>query len=89
MVKIKESLGFGIISHSPSAVKLTITKKSDIKTLISLFDLFILRGSKSKDLVNFSKIQLLINNNLHKTEEGLKKIRMIKREMNINTRNES
>jgi len=97
MLKIKEYLGFGIISQGspsgevscgettvPGVVRLTVTKKSDINTLISFFENYMLIGSKRLNLEDFSKIQVMINNNLHKTEAGLNKIRLIKDGMNKN-----
>lgn len=93
MLKIKEYLGFGIISQDssvvdetrvPGVVRLTVTKKSDIDTLISFFENYMLIGSKRLNLEDFSKIQVMVNNNLHKTEAGLNKIRFIKDGMNKN-----
>lgn len=62
-------------------VRLTVTQKSDIDTLITLFD-GSLKGSKRLDFEDFSKIQEMVNNGLHKTEDGLNKILLIKRNMN-------
>lgn len=39
-------------------------------------------GAKRLDLEDFMKIQDIINNGLHKTEEGLNQIKMIKKNMN-------
>ena len=84
MKKIKECWGFGIISSkTSSSVKLTVTKKSDIDTLISLFSshggLF---GSKRLDFEDLSKIQEIMSKDLHKTKGGLNEIFLIKSEMN-------
>ena len=81
MQKIKECWGLGVISKGSSFVRLTVTKKSDIDTLITLFDRS-LKGSKRLDFEDFSKIQEMVNNGLHKTEDGLNKILLIKRNMN-------
>lgn len=65
MLKIKDYLGFGIITQNSSVVRLT--KKSDIDALISFFKNHMLLGSKGLDLEDFIRIQEIINNNLHKT----------------------
>ena len=83
MQKIQECWGLGVISKGSSFVRLTVTKKLDIDTLITLFDRS-LKGSKRLDFEDFSKIQEMVNNGLHKTEDGLNKILLIKRNMNSN-----
>lgn len=87
--KIKECWGLGIISISSSITRLTVTKKSDIDTLITLFSNYKLLGSKRLDFEDFSNIQEMIHKDLHKTEEGLDKIRMIKGKMNSKRINEN
>ena len=82
MQKIKESWGLGIISLGSSFVRLTVTKKSDLDTIINLFSNYALLGSKRLDFEDFSNIQEMINKDLHKTEIGLDEIRMIKSKMN-------
>lgn len=84
MVKIKETFGFGIINTDSAEVRWTVTKKADIDTLITFFNKNPLLGSKKEDFKDFSNIQDLINKGLHKTEEGLNKIRLIKENMNKN-----
>jgi len=76
MTKIKENLGLG-----SSIINLTITKKSEINTLITMLKDKLI-GAKRLDFEYFMKIQDIINNGLHKTEEGLNQIRMIKKNMN-------
>lgn len=86
MLKIKEYLGFGIISNSAtrSIAQLTVTKRADLDIIINLFKekggLF---GSKSFDLKDFIKIQEIVKSNAHKTEKGLQDIRLIKGNMNL------
>lgn len=46
-------------------------------------------GVKNSDFEDFCKIQEMINTGLHKTEQGLTNIKMIKREMNRNRKNDS
>src|SRR5881398_616917 len=50
----------------------------------SCFHLSLLKskGSKNLDFESFSLIQEIVNNGLHKTENGINKINMIKRKMN-------
>lgn len=81
MQMIQECWGFGRISKGSSFVRLTVTKKSDIDTLITMFNTS-LKGSKRLDFEDFSKIQEMVNNGIHKTEDGLNKILLIKRNMN-------
>lgn len=81
MQEIQGCLGFGVISKASSFVRLTITKKSDLDTIITLLHSS-LKGSKRLDFEDFSKIQEMVNNGLHKTEEGLNKILLIKGNMN-------
>jgi len=86
MLRIKEYLGFGIVSSAAtrSITQLTVTKRGDLDILISLFQekggLF---GCKSLDLKDFIKIQEIVKSNAHKTEEGLQDIKLIKRNMNL------
>ena len=82
MQKIQERWGFGKLNQTSSAVSLTITKKSDIDKLIAIFSNYGLIGSKRLDFEDFYKIQQIVNKELHKTEEGLKEIIMIKNKMN-------
>jgi hypothetical protein len=93
MQKIQECWGLGVISKGSYFVRLTVTKKSDIDTLITLFDRS-LKGSKRLDFEDFSKIQEMVNNGCcrlyqqHKTEDGLNKILLIffKEERNMNSK---
>lgn len=89
MKKIKECWGLGIISIGSCFIRLTITKKADIDTLITLFSNYKLLGSKNLDFEDFSKIQEMINKDLHKTEKGLDEIIMIKGKMNSKRINEN
>jgi hypothetical protein len=82
MQKIKECWGLGVISIGSSYVRLTVTKKLDIDTIISLFSKYTLLGSKRLDFEDFSKIQEIINKGLHKTERGLDEIILTKSKMN-------
>jgi hypothetical protein len=81
MLKIQKYLGLGIINKASSFVRLTVTKRSDIDTIITLFKTSF-KGSKNLDFESFSLIQEIVNNGLHKTENGINKINMIKRKMN-------
>jgi len=82
MQKIKECWGLGIISKTSSCVRLTVTKKSDIDTLVSIFSRYALLGNKRLDFEDFSKIQEIVSKDLHKTEGGLNEILLIKSKMN-------
>ena len=46
-------------------------------------------GNKRLDFEDFSKIQQIINKDLHKTEKGLKEIILIKSEMNSKRNHEN
>jgi hypothetical protein len=85
MIKIQKFLGFGIVrsERSDTIVTLTVTKRKDLDILISLFKSRNFLGSKDLDFKDFIVIQQLLNNNHHKTEEGLQQIRTIKRNMNL------
>ena len=85
MIKIQKYLGFGIVrsERSDTIVTLTVTKRKDLDILISLFKSRNFLGSKDLDFKDFIVIQQLLNNNHHKTEEGLQQIRTIKRNMNL------
>lgn len=85
MIKIQKFLGFGIVrsERSDTIVTLTVTKRKDLDILISLFKSSNFLGSKDLDFKDFIIIQLLLNNNQHKTEEGLQQIRTIKGNMNL------
>lgn len=66
-----------------SLVRLTITKKSDIRNIIIPFFLkYPLHGAKKLDFESFCKIDGIVKEDLHKTNEGLDIIRMIKGDMN-------
>lgn len=82
MFKIQEFLGLGKIYNSNSIVNLTITKKSEINILISMIK-GELKGTKNLEFGDFVEIQAIVNNDLHKTKEGLAKIIEIKRNMNF------
>ncbi len=82
MVKIQEFLGWGSINERDSMVYLTITKKSEINSLIEIMREQLV-GVKSLDLKDFIKIQDIVNKGLHKTNDGLDKIIKIKKSMNI------
>lgn len=82
MFKIQEFLGLGKIYHSNSIVNLTITKKSEINILISMIK-GELKGTKNLEFGDFVEIQEIVNNDLHKTKEGLAKIIEIKKNMNF------
>ena len=84
MIKIKKYLGFGIVrsERSDTIVTLTVTKRKDLD-IISLFKSSNFLGSKDLDFKDFIVIQQLLNNNHHKTEEGLQQIRTIKGNMNL------
>jgi hypothetical protein len=84
MLKIKEYLGFGIIStpSGKSLVRLDVTKKTDIDTLIAFFKNYTFFGSKKLDFNDFSLIQEIIKAKLHTTEKGLDRINLIKSRMN-------
>ena len=85
MIKIQKFLGFGIVrsERSDTIVTLTVTKRKDLDSLISLFKSTNFLGSKDLDFKDFIAIQQLVNNNHHKTEEGLLQIRTIKTNMNL------
>lgn len=85
MIKIQKFLGFGIVrsERSDTIVTLTVTKRKDLDILISLFKSTNFLGSKDLDFKDFILIQQLVNNNHHKTEEGLQQIRTIKTNMNL------
>jgi hypothetical protein len=46
-------------------------------------------GAKGLDLQDFTKVQEMINSDLHKTEQGLSQILEIKRNMNRGRKDES
>ena len=79
--KIKECLGLGNINLNSSTVRWTITKNSELEILIAMFKGGFL-GAKNSDFEDFCKIQEMINSGLHKTEEGLSSIILIKSGMN-------
>ena len=89
MQKIKECWGLGIVSTSSSITTLTVTKRSDIDLLIIFFSNYKLLGSKRFDFEDFSETQEMIYKDLHKTDEGLDKIRVIKGKMNSKRINEN
>ena len=76
--KIQENWGFGKLNQTSSAIYLTVTKKSDIDNLITLLSNYSLIGNKRFDFEDLSKIQGMINKDLHKTEVDLNKILEIK-----------
>ena len=83
MTNIKETLKMGKIYKQNFIVALTITKNSEINTLINMFKSKFLCGAVKKlNFEDFCKIQEIINSGLHKTEEGLNNIKIIKQEMN-------
>lgn len=69
MIKIKKYIGFGIVrsERSDTIATLTITKRKDLDTIISLFKGNKFLGSKDLDFKDFIVIQQLLNNNHHKT----------------------
>ena len=82
MLKIQEFLGWGKIYERDSMVDLRITRRSEINSFIDMIK-GQLKGVKNLDLNDFIKIQDIVNNDLHKTKEGLAKIRKIKENMNM------
>lgn len=81
ITKIKDYLGLGIIYKNNSVVILTITRKSDIDNLITILKGKLL-GAKLQYIEDFVKIQEIIDSGLHKSNEGLENILMIKNRMN-------
>ena len=60
-----------------------VEKFSDVRDkVIPIFEEFKLRGLKSKNLEDFKKASILINNKAHLTREGLDEIKTIKGRMN-------
>jgi hypothetical protein len=78
------TLNCGTISKdSDNAVVLTIYKIKDIyNKIIPLFNKYKIRGVKSLDFQDFSKIAKLVNEKAHLTLVGLKEIQKIKLNMN-------
>ena len=80
-----DSLGCGTIykdSKKP-VIRLVVVKYKDInEKIISLFNKYPLQGSKRLDYTDFCKVVELMKNKAHLTEEGLAKIREIRRRMN-------
>jgi hypothetical protein len=73
----------GLIKESNSIVNLIITKKLEINILINMIK-GELKGTKNLEFEDFVvEIQAIINNDLHKTKEGLAKIIEIKKNMNF------
>jgi|HigsolmetaGSP11D_1036233.scaffolds.fasta_scaffold03548_4 hypothetical protein len=73
----------GLIKESNSIVNLIITKKLEINILINMIK-GELKGTKNLEFEDFVvEIQAIINNDLHKTKEGLAKIIEIKNNMNF------
>lgn len=81
MTSLKEKIGLGKIYINSSIVRWTITRNLEIDTLISMFNGRLL-GTKNLDFVDFCKIQEIIKSGLHKSQEGLNTILLIKRNMN-------
>jgi hypothetical protein len=81
MTKIKEILGLGLIYQNSSKVQYRITKNSEIDILIPMIEDG-LKGAKALAFRDFVQIQDMINNGLHRTEDGLQNISKIKLSMN-------
>lgn len=71
--------------NKKSVIYFSTTKFSDIfNIIIPFFDLYQIQGIKNLDYLDFKKIALLIENQAHLTEIGLKSIRELKSKMNNN-----
>lgn len=75
--------GFIIEESNASTVSLNCKKSSDIlDKIIPFFDNYPLIGHKKSDYEDFYNVAMLIKNNSHLTEKGLKTIKNIKTGMN-------
>jgi len=75
----------GYIKESTDIAEFRVIKLSLITDkLIPIFQKHSIIGNKNKDFLDFCQIAELMNNNAHKTQKGLDKIRIIKKGMNRN-----
>jgi len=80
---IAHSLNCGIVTTINQAVYLRVTKIGDIlNIIIPIFNKYNIQGKKVLDFHKFCKIALLVNDQKHRTLEGLEEIRKIKSDMN-------
>jgi len=76
-------LGGGFIKERKDISEFRVVKLSLITDkLIPLFHKYPIIGNKNKDFLDFCQIAELMNNNAHKTQEGIDKILEIKSGMN-------
>ena len=70
-------------NRGETAMDFRVAKFSDIQEkIVPFFDKYPVIGIKSQDLEDFKRVAELIKNKVHKTNEGLEKIRLIKAGMN-------
>lgn len=84
---IKSKLGIGNVYSYKDSQIFVVTKKEDIKKLISIFDKYTLNTSKYLDFLDFKKAFLLYHKRENLTEELIAQILELKNSMNTKRTN--
>ena len=84
ILSLVKYLNCGVVyKHSENAVVFKVTKFSDlIEKIIPYFSKYPILGTKSKDFQDFSELADIMKEKGHLTQEGLKKICLIRDRMN-------